>query len=232
MKYNHFLASTEIKTEIKTEPGIVPRIKLPGRRCENCNKIMKRKGEGYYECPSCSRYLIFDYLIIHKFHWKIENVLIFIFFYLYVLTKFSRSSPNFLIQQKKARHLSKYSWKCLGWVLIFFPLLLGQVWTWLISIWIWKPKILIWLWTKTRILTRRLQASSSRLNPSIKTPMKIKLTLQWTVRILMVSLLWKLNQVPDLTTYHFINFTKILKKALISIFFHYHVLPKFYNTQK
>ena len=61
LKYKHFLASTEIKTEIKTEPGIVPRIKLPGRRCENCNKIMKRKGEGYYECPSCTRYLIFVY---------------------------------------------------------------------------------------------------------------------------------------------------------------------------
>ena len=51
LKYKHFLASTEIKTE----PGIVPRIKLPGHRCENCNKIMKIKGEGYYECPSCSR---------------------------------------------------------------------------------------------------------------------------------------------------------------------------------
>ena len=54
LKYKHFLASTEIKTELKTESGIVPRIKLPGRRCENCNKIMKRKGEGYYECPSCT----------------------------------------------------------------------------------------------------------------------------------------------------------------------------------
>ena len=55
LKYKHFLASTEIKTEIKTEPGIVPRIKLPRRRCENCNEIMKRKGEGYYECLSCTR---------------------------------------------------------------------------------------------------------------------------------------------------------------------------------
>ena len=56
LKYRHFLPTTEVKTEIKTEPGTpVPRIKLPGRRCDNCKKIMKKNGEGYYECTSCSR---------------------------------------------------------------------------------------------------------------------------------------------------------------------------------
>ena len=73
LKYKHFLASTEIKTELKTESGIVPRIKLPGRRCENCNKIMKRKGEGYYECPSCTRY--FFYLIFQiTIHSVLERI--------------------------------------------------------------------------------------------------------------------------------------------------------------
>ena len=56
LKYKHFLPTAEVKTEIKTEPGIpVPKIKLPGRRCEDCKKIMKKNGEGYYKCPSCSR---------------------------------------------------------------------------------------------------------------------------------------------------------------------------------